>query len=619
MPCLAALILAAQATTVPPIYVDQFGWRPLDHKVAVFAFPMKGQNAANRVEFGDSFEVHSAADDKLVFSGKLQIWNGGAVSKLAGDIVWHADFSSVTAPGTYYILDPKSGTKSYRFKIANDVYSPVLVDATRMYYYQRSGTALPPNFAGDWPHGEDNMAKGEDNAAEFSQHGEVLGGARNILGGWYDAGDPNKYVPFLESTVFNLLYAYDRNPDAFGDANNIPESGNGVPDLLDEVKWELDWMLKMQDPDGGVHNRDGVKTYNMPPGPWSADPQPRFYTAKTTWATSIAAASFAHAARTFAPFGKVYPGYSEKLKAAALGGWKYLEAHEAMDPSDGQDGEKLAAAPGEANANSDKRDRIYAAAELFRTTGEKAFSDYVARWAPDIAATNENGMHPFKSNYVDPLNHLGLTQALFIYCQTPGADENVTAEFKKSLKNTAEIIREQTGAKDDPYLCYMIPDQYCWGSNQCKGEWARILIMAADLNVAPEQTATYRSLVEGYFHFIHGLNPLGWCYLTNMTKDGASHSVARPFHKWFGASLPNNADGTHPLPPPGYLEGGPNVAFTVKWISPPYGEPAMKAFKDWDASWNPDKKATENSWEVTEPAIYYQAAYLLMLSSACGK
>src|ERR1700722_1877773 len=118
MLCLSTLILAAQATnTVAPIFVDQFGWRPQDHKVAVFAFPMKGQNADNKVNFGESFEVHSAADDKLVYSGKLQIWNGGVVSKLAGDIVWHADFSSVKDPGSYYVLDPKSGTRSYKFKI----------------------------------------------------------------------------------------------------------------------------------------------------------------------------------------------------------------------------------------------------------------------------------------------------------------------------------------------------------------------------------------------------------------------------------------------------------------------------------------------------------------------
>ena len=95
-----------------------------------------------------------------------------------------------------------------------------------------------------------------------------------------------------------------------------------------------------------------------------------------------------------------------------------------MTPSDGTDGDsKLAATPAGSNANADRRSRVYAAAELFKTTGDQGFKAYVDRWAPDIAATGENGMHPFKDRkQVDPLNHLVLTQALFIYATTEGAN-----------------------------------------------------------------------------------------------------------------------------------------------------------------------------------------------------
>ncbi|HLK15941.1 MAG TPA: glycoside hydrolase family 9 protein [Fimbriimonadaceae bacterium] len=609
------LSLLLAAAPVPPIFVDQFGWRPGDRKVAVFADAVKGQNAPTNFQPGDTFEVHDAASDKVVYSGKLSAWQDGIVSPLAGDRVWHADFSSFKEPGKYTVVDPKTGAHSYPFRIAEDVYAPVLVDAVRMFYYQRSGIPLEAKYAGAWTHPGGSLV--EDAKAQFGQNGQGLGHPRNLLGGWYDAGDPNKYVPFLESTLFDLLYAYDRAPKAFGDADHIPESGNGVPDILDEVKWELDWVLKMQDPDGGVHNRDAVRTYGAPAGPWSADPQPRFYTAKTTWATAIAAASLAHAARSFAPFDAAYPGYPAKLKAAALKAWDYLDAHPSMLPNDGQDGDKLAAAPGEGNPNMDKRERVYAAAELFKTTGDKTFSDYVVRWAPDFNATAEGSMHPLKNHWVDALNHLGLTQGLFVYCQCPGADPKIVDGFKEALRNTAEGIRSQTNGKDDPYLNYVIPDHYCWGSNKGKGCWARILLMAADLDANPERTAEYRSIAQGYFHWVHGVNPLGWCFLTNMAKDGASHSVRAPFHKWFG-SLPKDADGQRPLPPPGYLEGGPNKQFSVSWIAPPFGEPAMKAFKDWDGAWNAERQANEASWEITEPAIYYQAAYVLMLSAACG-
>src|ERR1019366_10253783 len=98
-----AIVAGFAAAPVPPIYVDQFGWRPTDQKIAVFADPVIGQNAEAHFHPGDTFEVHRAGDDKVVFTGKPTAWQDGAVSKLAGDRVWHADFSSVTEPGSYYI------------------------------------------------------------------------------------------------------------------------------------------------------------------------------------------------------------------------------------------------------------------------------------------------------------------------------------------------------------------------------------------------------------------------------------------------------------------------------------------------------------------------------------
>ncbi len=126
-------------------------------------------------------------------------------------------------------------------------------------------------------------------------------------------------MPYLETTLFDLLWAYELNPRVFGDDTNIPESGNGVPDLLDEVKWELDWLLKMQDSDGGVFNRVAGRSFDNGPDPPSSDTQPRFYTAKTTWATATAAASFAHAARVYKDFDRVFRVIPTRLREAAHG------------------------------------------------------------------------------------------------------------------------------------------------------------------------------------------------------------------------------------------------------------------------------------------------------------
>jgi endoglucanase len=108
---------------------------------------------------------------------------------------------------------------------------------------------------------------------------------------------------------------------------------------------------------------------------------------------------------------------------------------------------------------------------------------------------------------------------------------------------------------------------------------------------------------------------LAWCYLSNMNSLGAEKSVMSIYHGWFRHG--SIYDGPNPLgSAPGYLAGGPNQFFSVNWIAPPYGQPPMKAYKDWNAAWNATMQANEASWEITEPAIYYQAIYIAMLGYA---
>jgi hypothetical protein len=231
-------------------------------------------------------------------------------------------------------------------------------------------------------------------------------------------------------------------------------------------------------------------------------------------------------------------------------------------------------------------------------------------------ATAENGLHPFEGyRQVDPLNHAALTQALFVYATTRGANPSVVGPFNEALAHTAEAIRAASGGPDDPYLAYHYADHYCWGSNQVKGRWGRVLLMATALRLNPSRQADYREIMAGYLHFIHGRNPLSLCFLTNMGRAGADHCVTEIFHQWFrdGSPLYDGRKSRYG-PPPGYLAGGPNKFFSVDWIRPPAGEPPMKAYRDWNAAWNAQRQANEASWEITEPAIYYQAAYTLLLS-----
>lgn len=614
------MILPTFGVAVPTtelICLDQFGYLANRPKVAIFARPVLGQNSDQTYEPGNAFEVRSAVDSQTVFNGTLSRWNDGKLSSLAGDKVWFADFSALKTPGKYYLFDPKNNVKSFSFSIGLNLYQPMLEAATKMLYYQRANTEIPRIYGLNWVHPVSHRGPGQDQEAQLFRDGKPQGMPKDLTGGWYDAGDLTKYIPYLRECLFNLLTAFELNPKAFSDSTNIPESGNGVPDLVDEMKWELDWTLKMQDADGGVFNRNGGISYDNGLGGvegWASDKQPRYYSSKTTWATACAAAFWAKASFTFKKFDQQFPGYSEKLKAASLKAWDYLEEHSKMEPESGTDlAPEIVSSQASSNPNSDMGDRIWAAAELFRLTGEQRFSNFVDLNALAIDSTSVNKFHPLQGEepICDPLNHEGLTQGLITYAQTKKATPLIVKLFRQSIFNMAEMIRTRTGGEDDPYLNYIYPAHYTWGSNSHRGTWGRILLTAIRLNVNPKMNVQYRDIMESYTHWNHGRNPLSWCFLSSMEKFGASKSVNSIYHHWFQSKSPfDKGIG----PPPGFLVGGPNQYFSVKWLSPPYGEPPMKSFRNWNVAFNEERKENEASWEITEPAIYYNATYILLLS-----
>lgn len=615
---------AAAPTVSEQIMVDQFGWRAgAPRKVAVFANPVKGQNAAHAYTPGPTFQIRRVADNTIVFTGNVAPWHNGDINPQSGDRAWWGDFSALRTPGHYVVFDPQNNLQSYNFAIRDDVYHGVLQASLRTFYYQRCGLAITAATGGQWTHEACHVGAGQDRSAQLLRGGKPQGQPRDVSGGWHDAGDYNHYVPFLTTTMWNLMMAYELHPAAFDDDEGIPESHNGVPDVLDEVKWELDWLLKMQLDDGSVCNRVVALTYNIGDNP-AHDVQPRYYTPPTTWATAVFAAVTAHGARLYPAFEKAYPGYAARLRDAAEKAWAYLEQHPAMLPADGQDGAgQTASAPGSSDAHTDKRLRILAAAELFKTTGNARYGTFFETNYADKDGTSDNGSQPFASNSFDPSRTQDLNQACYVYATAPGANPAVVSRIKETLRNSLEsnlVPAYQKG--DDPYRAYMWDGHYCWGSNQLKANWALLAVMAAQLNVNPAHTPLYRELAEEYLHYFHGRNPLCCVYLSNMGAKGANLGAGKSlmdiFHGWFNSSPQYHGPDSTFGPAPGYLAGGPNQFFSKDWISPPHGEPAMKAFRDWSGAWNAQRQDNEDSWEITEPAIYYQAAYTLILSSFCG-
>jgi len=232
------------------IHVDQFGYLADSDKVAVISNPQIGYNANDQYQPGQDFQLRNASDDELVFTNTLQVWNDGNTHPQSGDMGWWFDFSSFHDVGSYYIFDPATDERSAIFNINSNPYAAVIQTATKMFYYNRCNAPKVELFAGfNWTDG-DNFMQDVDVRSVLDQDNTST--SRDLTGGWFDAGDYNKYVTFAHNTLHQLLSAYENNPDIFTDNWNIPESNNGLPDLLDEIKWELDWLYKMVNGDGTV-------------------------------------------------------------------------------------------------------------------------------------------------------------------------------------------------------------------------------------------------------------------------------------------------------------------------------------------------------------------------------
>jgi endoglucanase len=252
--CLVSCLgtLTAQ-TTSKFIIVDQFGYLPDSKKVAVMRDPQVGFDADESFTPGQNYVVVNAVTGEQVLSGKPVLWNMGVTDASSGDKAWHFDFSSVTEPGRYFILDKDQNLRSFEFEVSPIVYNELLKHAVRSFYYQRLGFPKEAQYAGTaWADGASHIGPLQDKNCRLFSDKNNAATELDLSGGWYDAGDLNKYTSWTANYVVEMMKAYLEKPNAWGDDYNIPESGNGIPDLLDEAKWGIDFLLRMQRPDGSV-------------------------------------------------------------------------------------------------------------------------------------------------------------------------------------------------------------------------------------------------------------------------------------------------------------------------------------------------------------------------------
>jgi hypothetical protein len=590
---LSGVTVAGLPAVTSHICVDQFGYLPGEQKVAVISDPQKGYNAFDHYAPGGKLEVRKKTGETAFF-GLTTPWNGGAVHEDSGDRGWWFDFSALKTPGQYYVYDPSTQKRSPVFTIGETVFKPVLKAATRMYYYQRQGTPITAKYAeGPWVDGAANL---QDAHARYVMAKDDASQERDLSGGWMDAGDTDKYPPFNGDVIHPLLYAYTANPKAFTDDFNIPESGNGLPDILDEVKYQLDWLVRMQFPDGSVPVKMGNIGYSAV-YPTSQDHRTRYFGPKDSGATIYTCANFAHAARVYGAFGP-WKEFAKSLQDRAVLAWNWFESHPHTYKTDSGEIDS-----GIANRSDEEQDRMeaFAAIHLFALTGDAKYQAVIKAKAGSARQLAEGLWSPYE---------VGASEALVDYTNLPNADPSLVAKIKAKLTSSASNDHFAPPASADLYRAWMEPTNYHWGSNIVRSGWGVAALLAAKAgNVDAATKARLRQRAADMLHSFHGVNPFGVVYLTNMGKYGAEHSVMSIYHDRYGAASPFTRN-----PPPGYVTGGPNQHPTgkaaegkpsIEWLK---SQPRAKSYADFCLGW------PESSWEITEPAIYYQAIYVRLVA-----
>jgi endoglucanase len=599
----------------PFIVVDQFGYLASAQKIAVLRDPVTGFDNADAFEPGATLRVVNTANSAVAFTGTATVWNSGATDASSGDRAWLFDFSSVTTPGSYEILDVDRNIRSARFDIGDNVYRPVLVHAVRTFFYQRAGHAKAAPFAAaGWIDGASHLGPQQDANARRYDAPQDASTERDVRGGWYDAGDFNKYTSWTAGYVVSLLHAYTENPSVWTDDFNIPESGNGVPDLLDEVKWGVDHLARLQNADGSVLSIVGM-AHASPP---SSGTGPSLYGNASTSATLSAAAAYAQAARVFGSLNTpTFNAYAATLRTRAVDAWSWAVANPQVifrnnDQASGTAG--LGAGQQETDDNGRLNNRLVAAVYLFALTGEAAYRDYVD--------ANYTRAPMFASFWLSPFSS-GITQPLLFYASLPGATPSVATAIEDryiSLWDGADGWGAVTSRRD-PYGAFIT--DYTWGSNAVKSLAGSMFTDQVTYSLGSRADADKLNAGAGYLHYLHGVNPLGKVYLSNMGASGAENSVDQFYHTWFqdGSALWDSVSGSTFGPAPGFVVGGPNPSYG--WDdrcpgvssacgsaipSPPAGQPPQKSYKDFNTSW------PLNSWSVTENSNGYQASYIRLLA-----
>lgn len=512
----------------------------------------------------------------------------------AGCEVYRLDFSELREPGIYH-LESDEGDTSPSFKVEPHVYKTLKNALLKFFYFQRCGCDLTEEYAGPFKR-------------SICHHNPVrmFGGTEtlHLQKGWHDAGDYGRYASAGAVAVAHMLYAYELFPEAFKESVNIPESGNGIPDILNECRYELDLLSEMQDEDGGVHHKITTMVFCgfvMP----DQDTDEQFLFPVTSMSTADFAAVMCIASRVYAEYD---PTFSRDCMHQAYLAGQWLMQH--PDNTDFRNPEGCNS--GEYKDASDIDERMWAFAELLRT-------DY------DVVNDEDHSMMPsasIKESRKDKyLAYLTANTDLYLNNHTHAdgrsVDDGFGWEDVSSLAATAVIFDPKNNAGEElrqkmtELLCdradafvtmqengcplSMKKQDFVWGSNMVVSNRADIMILASlalesDKDPSSDRIASYRNAALNQLHYLLGMNALKTSYVTGFGED----AVKDPHNR---VAVSDNID----KPIPGEVSGGPCISLLDEEIIK-YADdttPAQKCFVD-----------NHLSYSTNEIAIYWNSSLL---------
>ncbi|TDT71386.1 endoglucanase [Hypnocyclicus thermotrophus] len=526
------------------IHINQIGYLPYDKKLVII----------NSKEIINKFNLVNSDNAEIVYSNKLK---EKGFDNATGDYIFYGDFSDYTNSGNYYINIPNFDN-SFSFKIDENIYLDLKFALEKMLYFQRASITLDEKYANKWARKKSYTEK-----AKLLNKNIYL----DVSGGWFDAGDYGRYVVPASTTIGHLLLAYKFFPEKFTDNTNIPESNNGIPDILDECKYALEWLLKMQSENGGVYHKVTTSNFVSMIMPDKNN--------KELILSPISATATANFVAVTAMASRIYnfdKKFSNKLLQASLKSWKWLENNPNVpgfkNPS--------SISTGEYGDNNDLDERFWAAVELYSTTKQEKYHIYIKNIIQDIHNLSSFG-------WEDVGGFASTTYLMLDPKYQSNTIKNIISD--KFINKTNTLINI---SKNEGYKITLNKNEYAWGSNMKVMTDAMLLIIT---NTLIKNNSKYIETAKFNLDYLLGLNSLDKSFITGF----GSRPVINPHHR------PSIADEI-PEPIPGMVSGGPNSRFQDDTIKNNLSKdtPFAKCYVDLEGSYSTNEITTY--WN--SPAIF---------------